>query len=220
MHEIKPIKVIGIAGEKRCGKDTAASYLVEKYGYTRIAFADRLKAFVNTTFSFANTSDEWKETKQLCLVKEDALYKEIKKLGVHSDDINDLAMQLFQLMTIHGEDTEVCDVGFYTLISYRKALQIVGTDMFRYYSDTFWLDRLPLTGNKKFVVSDARFSNEIAFLKVRGADIWKIERDGLNNNDVHVSENSIHNGDVDIIFKNNSTLEDLYKQIDEEMNND
>lgn len=37
------LPVIGIFAEDRAGKDTAASYLVEKYGFYRIAFADRMK---------------------------------------------------------------------------------------------------------------------------------------------------------------------------------
>lgn len=34
---------IGLAGKRGSGKDTVAAYLVERYGYTRVAFADRVR---------------------------------------------------------------------------------------------------------------------------------------------------------------------------------
>ncbi len=36
--------LLGITGKMRVGKDTAASYLIEKHGFTRVAFADPLKS--------------------------------------------------------------------------------------------------------------------------------------------------------------------------------
>jgi hypothetical protein len=35
--------IIGLHGKKRVGKDTCADYLVEKYGFTKIAFADGVR---------------------------------------------------------------------------------------------------------------------------------------------------------------------------------
>lgn len=38
--------IIGLAGYAQSGKDTVAKYLVENHGYTRIAFADKIREFV------------------------------------------------------------------------------------------------------------------------------------------------------------------------------
>jgi hypothetical protein len=38
--------LIGLTGYAQSGKDTVASILVEKYGYTRIAFADKIREFL------------------------------------------------------------------------------------------------------------------------------------------------------------------------------
>ncbi len=35
--------IIGLSGYARSGKDTVAQFLVENYGYTRVAFADKIK---------------------------------------------------------------------------------------------------------------------------------------------------------------------------------
>ena len=39
-------EVIGLTGYAQSGKDTVASILVEKYGYRRIAFADKIRDFL------------------------------------------------------------------------------------------------------------------------------------------------------------------------------
>jgi len=42
--------VIGLTGKKGCGKDTVGDYLVRKYGFERMAFADALKQVCQTVF--------------------------------------------------------------------------------------------------------------------------------------------------------------------------
>lgn len=41
-------KIIGLSGYATSGKDTVAEVLTRLYGYQRVAFADKLKAFVRT----------------------------------------------------------------------------------------------------------------------------------------------------------------------------
>ena len=40
------MKIIGIAGHMRSGKDTAGNYIVDNYGFTKLNFADELKQHV------------------------------------------------------------------------------------------------------------------------------------------------------------------------------
>lgn len=44
------LRPIALTGKARAGKDTVASYLVERYGYYRAAFADDMKAFAREIF--------------------------------------------------------------------------------------------------------------------------------------------------------------------------
>lgn len=44
--------IIGLAGEKGTGKDTYADYLVEKYGYLKIGFADEIKRMAMNLYGF------------------------------------------------------------------------------------------------------------------------------------------------------------------------
>lgn len=47
-----PLKIIGITGQKYNGKDTISDYLVNKYGYIKLAFADILKDICGILFNF------------------------------------------------------------------------------------------------------------------------------------------------------------------------
>lgn len=58
-------KLIGIAAKARSGKDTVATYLWEKYGVTRIAFADPIKVAAQSMFGLTHDqawNDSLKET--------------------------------------------------------------------------------------------------------------------------------------------------------------
>lgn len=55
--------LIGICGYAGTGKDTAAAYLVENYGYRRIAFADRLRELA--VAQNPTVRDEWGSTDTL-----------------------------------------------------------------------------------------------------------------------------------------------------------
>ena len=47
-------KIIGIVGKKGSGKDTAGEYLIEKYGYVRFAFGDKVKEVAKALFNFSD----------------------------------------------------------------------------------------------------------------------------------------------------------------------
>lgn len=49
MHKLS---IVGVSGQAGSGKDTVADYLVEKYGFTKIALADPIKHFGYHVFGF------------------------------------------------------------------------------------------------------------------------------------------------------------------------
>jgi len=54
MNTPKLPKIIGLTGKKGSGKDTLANYLIKKYNYTRLAFADPLKDSCKIIFGLTN----------------------------------------------------------------------------------------------------------------------------------------------------------------------
>ena len=43
-------RILGITGKKGSGKDTTAEYLIERYGYIRFAFGDKVKEVLLKNF--------------------------------------------------------------------------------------------------------------------------------------------------------------------------
>lgn len=51
--------IIAISGKLKSGKDTIADYLVQEYGFKRIAFADKLKDIAKDLFFWDGNKDDY-----------------------------------------------------------------------------------------------------------------------------------------------------------------
>lgn len=49
------MKLIGISGQARSGKDTAADFIISELGYTKISLADPIKRYCRSVFAFSET---------------------------------------------------------------------------------------------------------------------------------------------------------------------
>jgi dephospho-CoA kinase len=70
-----------------------------------------------------------------------------------------------------------------------------------------------LRQNKKIIISDGRFLDEINMIKNLGGHIIQIKRDYNKYNNQHESESYISQIEPDIIINNNNTINDLEKEI-------
>lgn len=176
--------LIGLVGNKQAGKSSFADYLEKEYNFTTQAFADPIKNGVKIFFDFNNEQME-------------GVLKEVidKRWG----------------------------------ISPRQALQIIGTDIFREYlpnnvsglknlGDKFWIERFKIwyrrNKDKNIIVSDVRFPNEAKLIKELGGEIVKIERNGLENKDKHISESLVDKIEFDSMVRNDFSLKEYYQHID------
>jgi hypothetical protein len=193
--------IIGICGFQNSGKDTIANYLVEKYGFVKISFADVLKDIVAIIFNWdrkmlqgdTKESREWRETI-------DSWWAE--KLNIQHFTpryaLQFIGTNLFR----HHFNQDI-----WTLTLERK-----------------------LTKYTNIVITDCRFENEIELLEKYEGKIVSVMRgcipewykQYIENNiepPIHSSEyNWIKKGDTirkfDYEFVNNTSLDSLYQQID------
>lgn len=181
--------IIGLCGAQGSGKDTVANILVTKYGFVRLSFADALKDVVAILFSWPRHMLEG-DTAESRTWREAPDAEWSLKTGIH---------------------------GF----SPRKALQYIGTDLIRerVYID-IWTGivekriAMILAANPKakIVVSDCRFTNEVAAVKkFPGARLVRIVRPDCEplSSHSHLSETVDLSESVDITLVNNSTIEAL-----------
>ena len=186
------IKVIGVTGFKRSGKDTTGVYLCDTSNYTRLGFADSLKQACKCIFSFTD----------------DQLYGDTEKERVddywgHSprEILQKVGTELFR-----EKLAEVCcNVGDDIWI------KSVERQMFALYSSD------PIKYNK-FVVTDVRFPNERDFIKNMNGKMIRVNRFTLDPDDLatlHASEKFILDMNVDYDINNCGTLDELYKKIED-----
>ena len=198
--------IIGICGFIGSGKDTVADYLVNQYHFRRDSFANSLKDAVSAVFGWdrellegrTTAARDWRE-------QTDAWWSD--KLG----------MPITPRWVLQQWGTEVCRKSFHNdiwIVSLENRLR-QSTD--------------------NIVISDCRFPNEVKAIKNAGGKVIWIQRGALpvwydiavaaNNNDfvaqqqlaefkVHASETAWVGTEFDAIVDNNSSLAQLYGQID------
>ena len=102
--------------------------------------------------------------------------------------------------------------------SWRKAAQMIGTDLFREQFDIEVWTKLAYQTicshpNISFVFTDVRYDNEAEFIKKQGGIVFKIVRSDMPDKDNHKSEHGIDDKYVEEIICNFGTLNQLEKQV-------
>jgi hypothetical protein len=180
------VKLIGFAGKKRVGKDTAGEYLCSQYGFERMAFADPLKRVCAIMFGL---SDEqlYGELKETVDIRYNYTPRQIlQKFG--TEMIREKLHETFPLM---GDSSQFW------------------IDCFkREYSNS---DSNGV--NELVCVTDVRFENEAKAIIDLGGIVILIER-GFGSEDTHSSEKiDISDSLISYRIDNNGTIEQLYEQI-------
>jgi hypothetical protein len=188
--------IIGVTGRKRSGKDALGTEMCARTGALRMAFADATKRAV---------MDLWGLTYEQCF----------------------------------GDQKEVVDTRWG--MTPREILQRFGTEVCRSVHSETWTRRLlddmakarrgwrwSLEADsiwrrrkgdpyRNFVVTDVRFANEAAVLRVQGGFIVRVVRPGLAENAFgdHASETEQGDIAVDFTVVNDGRLKDLGRKADE-----
>lgn len=185
------IELIGLAGFKESGKDEAAKTLIE-LGFKKIAFADPLRQEVSIVIGD-------------CYIPSDVTDPNIIRI------IRQLHAQPFPQDQPYIKPTPP---------AVRYLLQWWGTDYRRrLYGESYWVDRFQasLVGEKKVVVTDVRFPDEVEAIRRNGGQVWVVRRPSVVPvGDVHASEQLPRHDDsyFDAVIDNSGTLQQLKKQVE------
>jgi hypothetical protein len=176
-------RLVGLCGRKGSGKDAVGEILVGE-GFWRFAFADIMKKMAYA----------------------------IDPIIRIDQDMNPLYARLSELVDVYGWDEvkQIADA--------RRFLQRLGTEGGRgHLHQDIWVDTLfawevdtLLTQGQNVVITDVRFINEIAAIKARGGELWRVERPNLGeDDDWHSSEREWRSAVADVVVTNDGTLSDL-----------
>jgi hypothetical protein len=193
--------IIGVCGFIGSGKNTVAEYLMNKYGFYPISFADTLKNMSSSLFGWDREMLEG-NTPESRFAREQKDEWWSKKLGF---DISPrYALQLMGTEVMRNNFHE----DIWVIAAERKILQ-----------------------HNNVVISDVRFPNEMDMICQNGGQLWCVRRgpnpewfDTAKNNPdkmgdlypkVHSSEYIWVSRTMDFVIDNDSALEVLYKKIDD-----
>lgn len=141
--------LVGLLGKFGSGKDSAAAVFVE-HGWTRVGFADKLKAA-------AYAINPWIETGEYDS-RDSIIYARLQDL------IDDIGWDRAKV-----EYPEV-----------RAFLQDLGVSMRNEVDESIWVNAALRNRAENLVISDVRFPNEWAAIQAGGGVLIRIERPGHN----------------------------------------
>lgn len=201
--------IISLSGTIGSGKNTVASYLIEKHNFLEESFAKPLKDSLCSIFLWDRDMLEGKNQKLRNLREETDEWWE-EKLSIKNFSPR-------RAMTLIGTDI------------FRKFLN---EDIWIFSLEK----RLEKIKDKNIVITDCRFTNEANFLKSINAKLILIEKNDsrkklkeivkeakkgnikavkiLESKNIHISEWDLIDYDFDYVLENNGTIEDLFKKID------
>ena len=177
--------IIGVCGDIGSGKDTLASVLIEKKGYTKLSFAGSLKDAVSVIFGWdrdmleglTKESREWRETK-------DEWWS--NRLGI---------ADLTPRWVLQNWGTELFRNHFH------QDIWLACVE-----------NKINKMSNKNIVITDCRFPNEIETIKKLGGKVICVKRNSCKGGN-HASDTAWKNASFDDVILNNGSLEEFIENI-------
>jgi len=180
-----PTTIIGLTGPKGCGKDTVAQLLATHARFSRLAFADALRAEVSEAFAVEG----------IALTRRDLKEQPVPHLAI--ERCTDQGFIGAIVKYLNALDP-ACDLmaEIKEPRSPRQIMQWWGTQYRRNtarpdYWTSIVVSRIATQqrgGQYRHVISDVRFANEADAIRSMGGVIWQIQRPELKLDTSHVSE--------------------------------
>lgn len=179
------LKIIGLRGKSRSGKNTLAAHLVQQYGYFEIALADPMKRFLMEVFDISPN-----------LLWGHSSLREVE-IGPPLPKIDVVSVQP------DGSSTKMGEMPYGTPLTPRRLLQTLGTEWGRSMMENVWVNYTfrviekmagsegyvydPLRGVvvhpqgrltrwKGAIITDVRFDNESIALRDKGHTVVYLHR--------------------------------------------
>jgi hypothetical protein len=130
----------------------------------------------------------------------------IRKLLYETNPLLKSEYRVKGLVDVHGWDKIKVDYP-----EARALLQNLGVAARNLFGEDFWVEQAlsGLSKGDKIVITDVRFPNEADAIKALGGQIWRVKRIGVGAVNNHESETAMDGYQVDQIFVNNGSVEDL-----------
>lgn len=190
------MKVIGVNGYARAGKDTVGAILTEHHGYERRAFADKLREFALAANPIipVGSGPMWQRLADLVGMGGWELAKEIPEVRRYLQALGTEGGR-----KVLGEDVWV-DAAMRDLRE-PESIHVWQSE-----------EKVAEVGGC-YVFTDCRFPNEAQAVKDLGGEVWRVHRPGVMAANGHHSETALDDWTFDAHLFNESTIDDLRGQV-------
>lgn len=179
--------LIAFTGYKGSGKDTSAKILIDKYNFTKYAFADPLKECCKNLFR----------------LNEEQLNGSLKETIDERWGIS--PRKIFQILGTNMIRDTLTDY-FPEIKQFLEKKYCIWSYLFK-----LWYEE---NKHKNVVITDVRFPDEYDTIINNGGIVIKINKVGANSsNDCHISETNIDNMKSHYTIDNDGTIEELHQKI-------
>lgn len=207
------MRIIGLAGPARSGKDTVADYLVGAYGFKKFSFSDKLYEEVAAAFEVEVEElhdPELKDKPWMFLV--DCLDRDFYKLAIVK------ARNEFSALDLPYTSFAGC-------VSPRFVLQTWGTEYRRAQDPEYWINQarrwlarqmtevFPDMYRVRVVNTSVRYPNEAQWIRDSGGSVWHVSRLDCPIVREHSSEVPVPKRVGDVTITNDSTIESLQRRV-------
>jgi hypothetical protein len=204
--KVKNMNIMGISGLAGSGKDTVSDFFTANYGVVKIAFADPIKIFAKQMWDFSHNQLFGPSQYR---TQPDERYK-------HSETEFLTSRHVLQGLGTAGRALEQ-DVWARYGVDMAKKLLTPG----HRYSQGKVVSDVDSPEVKAVIITDARFINELRYIKQAGGILIRVVRPGSGlpgEYGKHQSETemaTINDSEFNYIINNTGTLEDLKNKVDE-----
>lgn len=183
-----PLPSLALIGAKRSGKDTAADYLRDVYGYRKLAFADPLRDIAERLNPIVGWWGPAGPTRYRAAVEECGY-----------DDAKRFYPELRRFLQVLGTEA---------------IRGVLGDDVWVDYLVKRVYDQWRQDPRQPLVITDVRFPNEADTLTRLGFTTVRILRPQAEEPDDHPSENALRGYPVDEVVWNDGPLLALYDALE------
>lgn len=226
------MNIVALSGWKGSGKDLIADFLVQNYGFKRVAFADPLKDTVANQFSIDRKSIDDRELKEAALLNLPVSPKDSYSLHlsgfllgefVFADGSKPSSQQINAYNFGMGLNDIKAFMGDYGQLYWtRRALCILEGSTKRTADPEYWIKQAvaQMSEGNRYVISDARFKNEMGTLEnLLGKSLTIVRIDRFE--DTQSTDPSERDLDgypfpfrINNMIAEGKTIEEVYTQID------
>lgn len=200
--------IIALTGLAGAGKDTTADVLVNYARFTKLAFADPLRAEVAAAFDIEARTG----------ILEDRATKEQPHDALALRHCRNFCFIGAVAIATHATvNSQWLDQPR----SPRQILQWWGTEYRRAEDPQYWIKAMASRinvrregGHQRFVLTDCRFPNELAYVRSAGGKLWRVLRPGLAAVEgAHASATSLQLEQADLDLANDGMPDQLRSQV-------